>query len=421
MLNVTGGTLFVSGVGELANGQSKTFKAAEGFAPSSTWWTAEAVSGDAQGLHVSYAAGPSADKTSFGVTVTALGNIPLTWSGGDGTWAEADGKKLWKRDDGTADDFYGGDSVTFAGSGAISLEGALEAAAMTVNGDYTFAGSGGLNVGELTVAGGSSAFAREVTAKNAALSGAARLTLEGALKVTGAFTQGAGSTLIVDVNKLPMAALLGSGSATLKVESGAALQLKNDTAGASGTSYTIASGFKSVASVWADENVSGEARPAADGERMTYAVSSEGGNVSVTVTSVSDPAPTPAPQPDPTPAPVPEERSPFRLTAGQSLRSAAGVGAALQGRGCELLNAPVDILSYANGGRRQAVRHGHRRRGGQPGQERRPRQGQVRRQRQRRQAHRHQPVRRAPHRRRQSDPDRRHRLSLAQRRLRQHL
>ncbi|MBP3753065.1 MAG: autotransporter outer membrane beta-barrel domain-containing protein, partial [Pyramidobacter sp.] len=82
------------------------------------------------------------------------------------------------------------------------------------------------------------------------------------------------------------------------------------------------------------------------------------GDVSVTVTKDADPepqpaptpTPTPTPEPKPTPAPTPESRrSPFILTAGQSLRNAANFGASLQNRGFELLGAPAAIMNYARG------------------------------------------------------------------------
>ena len=251
-----------------------------------------------------------------------------------------------------ADDFYNGDSVTFTArnAGTVTLSGDLEAAAMTVNGgEYTFDGSGTLNVtGGLNVSGGNALFAREVTAKNANLSGNAKLTLEQALTVTGAFVQN-GGTPIVDVSKLPKAALLGSGSATLTIDSGA-LKLLGDEATVEGSTYTIASGFKNVASVWADENVSGEAA----GTNVKYAVNKGTSDVSVTVTKDADPEPEPKPEPEPEPEPTPtpdpeSRRSPFILTAGQSLRNAANVGTQGQMRAFGLLNAPANIMSFAKG------------------------------------------------------------------------
>ena len=212
-------------------------------------------------------------------------NTSLTWNGGEnGVWTLGGKNKGWLVTElpGTTDDFYLGDDVLFAPNAApetITLSGDIEAAEMIVNGDYTVTGGDRLDVGVLDVTGGSVRFAREVNAVRASLTGNAQLTLEQALRVTGAFTQGAGSTLIIDVKKLGRAAALvgdfGGSTATLTIDSAAKLELKGDEVG---QTYAIARGFD-VKSAWQDENVSG-------GTDGVYTVAAGAKDVSVTVAAV---------------------------------------------------------------------------------------------------------------------------------------
>ncbi|MBO5493828.1 MAG: autotransporter outer membrane beta-barrel domain-containing protein, partial [Pyramidobacter sp.] len=320
------GTLYIEGIGALADGVTKTFKVAEKFAKL-TPWADGALTGDATGLRVEYAGKKSA--TAFDVTVTALGHIPLIWNGGMETWAETDGRKLWLREsDGTTkDDFYNGDSAIFPANGAaqkVTLSGALEPEAMTVNGSYVFAGSGSLKAGTLTVNGGRSEFAREITAEDGVLSGG-ELKLTKPLTVGKSFTQKSGSTLIVDVDSAETV-LIGQSGAKLTVESGAKLYLANAQSSLDGVKYTVATGFD-VASAWQNADVDGSA----GGFGVKYAVSEESGSVIVTVTG------------------EPYDGFPFILTAGQSLRGAASVGTALQNRGAGLLSAPASPIAFASG------------------------------------------------------------------------
>ncbi|MBR1895594.1 MAG: autotransporter outer membrane beta-barrel domain-containing protein, partial [Pyramidobacter sp.] len=320
------GTLYIEGIGALAYGVTKTFKVAEKFAKLNPWADG-ALTGDATGLRVEYAGKKSA--TAFDVTVTALGHIPLIWNGGMETWAETDGRKLWLREsDGTTkDDFYNGDSAIFPANGAaqkVTLSGALEPEAMTVNGSYVFAGSGSLKAGTLTVSGGESEFARAVTAEKAVLTGGT-LKLTEPLTVNSSFTQKSGSTLAVDVDKTETV-LLGQSGAKLTVASGAKLYLANAQSSLDGVKYIVATGFD-VVSAWQDADVDGSA----SGFGVRYAVSEESGNVVVTVTG------------------EPYDGFPFILTAGQSLRGAARVGTALQNRGAGLLSAPASPMAFARG------------------------------------------------------------------------
>ena len=87
-----------------------------------------------------------------------------------------------------------------------------------------------------------------------------------------------GGTLIVNVGKLQKAALLGSGSATLTIDSAAKLELVGDKAG---NEYPIAASFAKVESVWADENVSGSEKKKDD--TVLYTVLSDDSSVSVKV------------------------------------------------------------------------------------------------------------------------------------------
>ncbi|MBP5211243.1 MAG: autotransporter domain-containing protein, partial [Pyramidobacter sp.] len=332
VLNAPAGTLFVKGIGALANGETRTYKVATGFASLNPWHDS-ALKGDAAGLRVEYAGAKSA--TAYDVTVTALGNIPLIWNGGADTWKENDGNLLWLRasDGVTKDDFYNGDSAIFPGNAAaetVSLSGALTADEMTVNGDYVFTGSGTLSAGTLNVAAGQSRFAREITAGKGILSGSGTvLTLAAPLTVTDSFEQKSGATLIFDVNAFTgTAPLLGENSATLTVTSGAKLYLQNAKASYDGQQYPVALNFKAVAGVWKNADVSGTAV----GPDISYSVKTSGGSVIVTVTRE-----------------IPVVPIPFILTAGQSLRNASGVGTQLQDRGAGLANAPAGVMSAALG------------------------------------------------------------------------
>jgi len=321
------GLLTIEGIGALANGETKTFRIAEKFA-SLTPWADDAVTTDAAGFRL--VCKPQTDgKTYYSYVVSSLGFIPLIWNGGTNVWKTGDTTKLWLREnDGTTkDDFYNGDSAIFPENSAaqtVTLTGALEAAAMTVNGSYVFAGGGTLNVGALTVNGGQSEFAREFTAKSGLLTGGS-LTLSKPLTVSEGFTQKSGSTLIVDVDSTETV-LIGQSGAKLTVESGAKLYLANAQSSLDGVKYTVATGFD-VASAWQDADVDGSA----GGFGVKYAVSEESGSVIVTVTG------------------EPYDGFPFILTAGQSLRGAASVGTALQNRGAGLLSAPAGPMTFARG------------------------------------------------------------------------
>ncbi|MBP5212973.1 MAG: autotransporter outer membrane beta-barrel domain-containing protein [Pyramidobacter sp.] len=205
----------------------------------------------------------------------------LTWKPGSETWAAADGKKRWTDAGGADDDFYLNDLVTFPENGeldeleTVTLEGDIVAGRMNVEegGMYAFAGGDSLTLGELNVSGVVE-FAREVTARTSVLAGGAML-LSAPLNSPGSFTQKAGTYLVIDMEKLTQPALNGRGTGTLTIESGARLELLNEEPG---RSYTVASGFKTIESVWAFGDVLGEST----GE--VYQVEIDGGSVTVSST-----------------------------------------------------------------------------------------------------------------------------------------
>lgn len=228
----------------------------------------------------------------------------LTWNGGSTAWSQYDSKKNWLVNTNVnTDDFWNGDCVTFTdrNAGTVTLNLDLAPETMTVTGgEYTFEGDGRLNVsGKLTVSGGDVRIAREISSKNGELSGSGtKLTLEQTLRITGAFAQN-GGTLIVDLGRLNgAAALSGEGKAELNIESGA-LELVGDTATPEGNTYTIASGFGSIAKAWENVNVSGQA----EGRNVKYTVISEDTSVRVCVTCDEEPKPEPIPNPE-EPVPV---------------------------------------------------------------------------------------------------------------------
>ena len=229
----------------------------------------------------------------------------LTWNGGSTAWSQYDSKKNWLDANGNTDDFWNGDCVTFTArnAGTVTLNLDLAPETMTVTGgEYTFEGDGRLNVsGKLTVSGGDVRIAREISSKNGELSGSGtKLTLEQTLRITGAFAQN-GGTLIVDLGRLNgAAALSGEGKAELNIESGA-LELVADTATPEGNTYTIASGFGSIAKAWENVNVSGQA----EGRNVKYTVISEDTSVRVCVTCDEEPHTDSNPNPDPGIGPVP--------------------------------------------------------------------------------------------------------------------
>ena len=213
--------------------------------------------------------------------------------------------KNWINDaDGTTAGFHNGDSVTFTvrNAGTITLFEDLQTPAMTVNGgEYTFEGDGKLNVTDLTVCGGDVHLAREISTYKGVLSGTGtKLTLEQTLRHTGAFVQQSG-TLIVDLGRLNgTAALSGEGRAELKI-TGGSLELLGDTATPEGNTYTIASGFDTIASAWTNTCVSGQA----EGRNVRYDILYDDTSVRVCVTCDEEENTDPNPGLDPGLVPVP--------------------------------------------------------------------------------------------------------------------
>ena len=274
---------------------------------------ADSLADAALGSWRDYAQGSYASTTSgfFKVVVSLPSDIvppfinrALTWNGGSTAWTAYDGKRNWLVDDGTTTDFHKGDSVTFTAknAGTVTLSEYLQVPSMTVNGgEYTFEGDGSLYATDLAVCGGDVRFAREIGTYKSVLSGTGtKLTLEQTLRHTGAFVQ-SGGTLIVDLGRLNgAAALSGEGRAELKINGGS-LELIGDTATPEGNAYTIASGFGTIAGVWTNTCVSGQA----EGANVRYEVLYDGTSVHVGVTCDEESHPEPIPDPDPQPTPVP--------------------------------------------------------------------------------------------------------------------